>query len=259
MNRFLSFLKKINNKLDLPQTTKSKIILEMAADLNDLYNYYLGEGLSEKEAIQKAHEKIDVSDEALKQLIEIHQTGFKIFLQSLSEKVVNRWERAMMALVVFMIVVISTWIISSSQFFKQASPFVWPILCFAFITVIIALTKFYHLYIKKDHNMKTLSAGMTFIFILGGLSLFVGMFGYFFEIYLSGGYTILPAVSLFINLFTLTSTANVMTDITDSLLRSSSVGMVGLLMTIFIGLIWFILMNKIWKIEQAECEFLLAE
>ena len=47
---FVSLLKKINNKLDLPQNTKSKIILEIAADLEDLSNYYLTQGLSENEA-----------------------------------------------------------------------------------------------------------------------------------------------------------------------------------------------------------------
>jgi hypothetical protein len=98
MNRFHPFLKNINSKPDLPQTTKSSIILEISADLHDLYDFYVTQGISEEEASQKAQEKIDVSDEALKQLVTIHQTGYQKILQNLSQKTINRFEIAALAI-----------------------------------------------------------------------------------------------------------------------------------------------------------------
>ena len=57
MTRFAPLLKSINDRLDLPQPTKSRIILEIAADLEDLYQFYQNQGMNESEAAQKAEEK----------------------------------------------------------------------------------------------------------------------------------------------------------------------------------------------------------
>jgi len=45
MDNFKPILKEINSKLDLPQPTKSRIILEIAADLNDTFDTYKKQGL----------------------------------------------------------------------------------------------------------------------------------------------------------------------------------------------------------------------
>jgi hypothetical protein len=259
MNRFHPFLKKINSKLDLPQTTKSSIILEISADLHDLYDFYLTQGLSEEEASQKAQEKIDVSDEALELLVAIHQSGFQKFLQNISQKIINRVEITALVIVVLALIVLTIQVITSSPFFSQVSLFVWPILGFSFIVFIIALIKYYELYLKKDHNLKRIRNGLTPILFFGGLIIFTGIFGYLFEIYQSGGYTISPGISFFFHLFTVTDSSQTLPHFLTALIRSSTVGMISLLMTIVICHIWFFLMNKIWKIEQAEYEFLLAE
>jgi len=259
MNRFLPFLKELNKKLDLPQTAKSTIILEISADLHDLYDFYLAQGLSEEEASQKAQEKIDVSDMALTQLVTIHQTGYQKFLQNLSQKIINRAEMAALVIIFLVLMVFTTQGITSSQFFNQMSLFVWPIQGLFFIIIIIALIKFYELYLKKDHHLRTIRKGMTAILFLGGSILFVGVFGYFFEIYRFGGYTILPAVSFFFTLFTVSDSPQMLPDFITALMRSSSLGMICLLLTVLTGLLWFTLMSKIWKIEHAEYEFLLAE
>lgn len=59
MNPFNPLLKRINDKLDLSQPAKSRIVLEIAADLEDLYRIYRDRGLSEEEALHKAQEKED--------------------------------------------------------------------------------------------------------------------------------------------------------------------------------------------------------
>ena len=54
MKQFTSLLKNLNSKIDLPQPKKSRMLLEIAADLNDMYNYYLAKGLTETEAVSRA-------------------------------------------------------------------------------------------------------------------------------------------------------------------------------------------------------------
>ena len=57
MNRFISLLQRVNDKLDLPQPEKSRILLEIAADLQDMYQVYLDKGLGEEEAVKRTEEK----------------------------------------------------------------------------------------------------------------------------------------------------------------------------------------------------------
>ena len=73
MKKFTLFLKSINERLSLPQPLKSQILLEVAGDLEDVYEFYKNKGLNEQEAMQKAEEKLDLTDEALSELIRVHQ------------------------------------------------------------------------------------------------------------------------------------------------------------------------------------------
>lgn len=78
MSRFTSLLKRIDDRLKFPQPTKSRILLEIAADLEDLHLLYLERGLGEEEAAQLAEEKFDFSDKALQEFTHVHQTLFDI-------------------------------------------------------------------------------------------------------------------------------------------------------------------------------------
>ena len=72
MSRFHSVLSQTGERLHLPKATKSLILVEIAADLEDLFQHYLERGLSEEEAAAKAEEKVDMTDEALVELVQIH-------------------------------------------------------------------------------------------------------------------------------------------------------------------------------------------
>jgi hypothetical protein len=57
MSRFNVFLHRTGERLALPKATRSLILVEIASDLEDLFQHYLQEGLSEEEAAAKAEEK----------------------------------------------------------------------------------------------------------------------------------------------------------------------------------------------------------
>ena len=259
MNRFAPILKKINEKLELPQPTKSKIILEIAADLDDLFYFYRYKGMSETEAKQKAEEKVDISSKALRQLIQVHETGFRKFTNKLSEQAQSRGEQTILVLLLILIALFSMQAMVTTPFFTQASLFIWPITGLAFVSIMLSIVKYYNLYIKKDHTIKNIRKGLTAILILGGLCLYIGIVGYFIEIYASGGHTILPGGSLITIICRVVDSESEMNQITTAFIKSGSVGMVSMLATIFSALMWFVFMNKVLKIEQAESEFLMTE
>ena len=259
MNNFIPLLKTINEKLNLPQPTKSKIMLEIAADLDDLFHFYITKGLSKNEAMKRASQKFEVSDEALAQLVRIHETGFRKFIYKLTEQAQTRWERLALFIILLLIITTGVHTITLTQYFHNTSFFIWPILGIAFVAIILSLVKFYNFYIKKNHNIKKLRSGLPLILLLAGLSPFVGACGYFTEIYSTGGYTILPGITFLIEVFSPSDSGLALIPVIDSLIRSSFIAMTSLLVTILISLIWFVLMNKALRIERVESEFLLAE
>lgn len=260
MKHFTPLLKSINERLDLPQPTKSRIILEIASDLDDLYQLYLSRGLSEQEAAIKAEEKINLTDEALNELVQIHQTLFRKLMDKINAQAQSRWERVAFVLMFIFVLAISIQGIFSAQFFLQASTWIFPVLGIFLTAILISIPKFYQLYIKKDHQVSKLRTGLSLIFGLGALNLVVGITGYVMELYLAADNAL-----LFVNHLAYIITTQergshqTLTDITTWMIRSSSLIMFTLVATIVIAFIGYMLMNNIWKIERAEAAVLLED
>lgn len=258
MNRFTPLLKKINTKLDLPQPAKSRIVLEIAADLEDLFQFYRNQGLDEKAAMKKVYEKFDVTDEALMELAQIHESVFRKWMDKISERAQNRWEHFVMILILISIALLASKAILSTRFFVNISMFVLPMVGIAFFVMAKFLEKAYYLYIKKDYDIKTLRKGLLPLLVLGSGNIFLGISGYFIELLMTGENAVFTGL-LGILCLNPKMGEETTVELAEWLTKSSSMIMVCMLITIFIALILFILWNKIQKIEQAEAACLLEE
>jgi hypothetical protein len=58
MARFSSIIRDLNSRLDLPQPARSRVLLEIHADLEDLYEFYLQKGAEAAEAEKMAEERL---------------------------------------------------------------------------------------------------------------------------------------------------------------------------------------------------------
>jgi hypothetical protein len=244
MKRFTNLLRRAGERLDLPQPEKSRILLEIASDLDDSYRLYLGKGYSEGEAAKKAEEMFDVSDEALEQLVRIHESKFRKLLGRISEQAQTRWERVILVAIVLFIAGAAGRNLFSADLFRQASSFVWPLLVLSFGTLAVAVFQAYKLYIKKDHSVGRLQSGLPWLLAMAGLSLLTGFLGSLLEMYRS----------------VVMSTEHVersLVYLVDWALRCSAMMIVSLLVAIAAAVIWFVLMAKVRRIEVAEAAWLL--
>jgi hypothetical protein len=246
MSRFAERLREISEKLDLPQPEKSHIRLEIASDLDDMYRFFREEGLGEEAAAKRAEERLDLSDEALRELVEIHESGMRKLLDRISEQARSRWERVLLAMAVIVIAAYSGRQILSAQLYTQASRFVWPILLFALAALVITIWQIYKLYIKKDHDIRTLGVGLPWLIAAGASSLLTGLLGMMYEFHRSVRMAVAEADRSLVFLV-------------ECALRCSAMMMVGLVTAIAIGIVWFILMNKVRSIEIAEAAWLIEE
>ncbi|HER43309.1 MAG TPA: hypothetical protein ENO08_02470 [Candidatus Eisenbacteria bacterium] len=244
MNRFSGLLRKISDGLDLPQPDKSRILLEIASDLDDMYRFFREKGLGEEEAASRAEERLDLSNEALLELVEIHESGMRKLLGRISEQARTRWERVLLAMAVIVVAAYTGRQVFSVDLYQRAGRFVWPILLFALAALVIAIWQIYKLYIKKDHDIRTLGVGLPWLIAPGAASILTGLIGMFYEFHRSirmaaegaGGSPVF---------------------FVECALRCSAMMMVGLVTAIAIGIVWFILMNKVRSIEMAEAAWLI--
>ncbi|MBD3288774.1 hypothetical protein GF337_08235 [candidate division KSB1 bacterium] len=258
MRRFAQLLIRINEKLDLPQPQKSKILLEIAADMDELFNIYLKRGESEADAMVKIEEKFSMDDETINELIALHDSGFRKFLDRLSMQAQTRWERLVLLVSFLMISFACMRAATTTDFLSTASKFIYPIMAIGSISGVLAIRKFYHLYLKKEHELRTLRKGLIPFLVLAGLSLFTAIFGYFVELALTEDKFLWYGQYLF---FTITPRVfDVYGGIIyfiQWMMKTSAMIITGIFVAIVSAMFWHIFQNKVSKIEVAETSILL--
>jgi len=244
MSRFVEILHQTSERLTLPQPARSRVLLEIAADMDDLFVAYRERGLGEDEAREKTLEDMDLSDEALSQLAQVHAGPVRLVLDRLSSRTLQIWERALLILVVVSAFVAGDWLFSSDRLFRDAGIFAWPVLVVALAALVLSIVKFYQLFLKQDHSIRALHGSLDLILGLSVFLLFLGFAGGWVEVWrLKQAAAVEPLpVVVFMLRWAMVATA----------LLQLSLGL-----GILNALVWFGLAGKVSHIERHEAEVLL--
>jgi hypothetical protein len=149
LTNFAAVLGDLQRRLALPQPARSRVLLEIADDMEGLYQYYLDSGLDEKAAHETVLREIQLTPEALAELIDVHTSAYNRFLDGLSERGRALWERGL--LVILSVFVLSTIAaaMGAGAVFGRANIFVWPALGLLAVGLILGLERAYALYVRK--------------------------------------------------------------------------------------------------------------
>ena len=260
MARFSSIIRDLDSRLDLPQPARSRILLEIYADLEDLFEFYREKGAGEAEAEKRAVDQLGLTDEIIEELVHIHTAPVRRWLDKLLGQTQTVWETTTLVTLLVVMAAISSNIFITTRFHQNTSIFVLPVFGIAFYAIAKALEKFYMLFVKRDHRMDRLRQGMPTLMFMGGINLVLGIAGYFLEMYYRGGDTMLMETYFFLLLPSGAPGHELrLSQITDSLMRGSSLMMFALLVTMLTAVIWYLLENKITRIELAEASLLFDE
>jgi hypothetical protein len=233
MSRFNTFLHRTGERLALPKATRSLILVEIASDLEDLFQHYLAQGLSDEDAAAKAEEKVDMSDEALAELVRIHSEA-----RGWSDRIVRRtqplWERVAMDLVVLFFIA-SLALGAGFNIFRHFNDFVWPILG---IFVVLCAVFVVQMVRFSDHSSpRRLRESLTTPLFLGAASLVVGFAGTGIDLYrtlVRMAFNPRHAAPLFAKV----------------VLESTATLAVALLVALAAGIAWFYLAGRIARLED---------
>jgi hypothetical protein len=246
MKLFIDILKDINNRLDLPQPARSRVLLEISADLEDMYRHFRERGETAEESRRLALDHCDLSDTALRELVSIHTSAWRRFLDRFSDQAQTRWERIFLSLLLVFVAAAAGRLVFSVDIFLTAGAWVWPVLIVTGATLVASAIKYYMIFIKKDHNTRRLRAGLPVVLYAAGVNLVLGVYGQWFGLYRA---TVRATEDLDAFWFLAVSW----------LLQSASLLAVSFLTALLPALFWFFLTNRIARIEQAESSALLAE
>jgi len=229
MTRFNDALTRIAGALAIPQPARSRVLLEIAADMEDMYQACVSEG---------------PSDEALQDLVAVHSTAVKRVLDGLSEQARSRWERGLLAVLVVFAVVVGGQSLIGGRLLSGMSFFAWPILVLAAIGFLIGATRVYCLFIKKDHDARRLRSGLSPILAIAIVELLLGFGGAWVGLFLAVTRMLDDMESSGIYLF-------------DWMLKSSATLCFSMIVAMLLALTWMVLVARVAAIEQSEAALLL--
>ncbi len=248
-HRFAGELRSIAARLDLPQPTRSRVLLEIAADLEDAYSHHRDRGLADAAARRTALDRFELSDDALQELVTLHAPRLRRLLDGLSQRGRDRVERAALGLLLLFVMALSGWRLSGGELLAHLGASAVPAAAVTLAALGVAGAKAWHLWLTGHHELRSLRRGIGEVLVAGIAGLALGMMGLSFELYRTFGALLeaMPATPVEATPLLL-----------GGLRRVFATASVTLLAALLCCLLWWLLARKVAQIEIAETEYLMS-
>jgi hypothetical protein len=244
MSRFNQALLAADARLSVPEPARSRILLEIAADMEDLYEEYLGRGTSEAEAEAAVMDHFDLSDEALRELVRVHDTPLQRSLEKVSGNVRGPWSQLLMAVLALLVTVGSGNLLFRMRLYGDASNLVWIVVPILILGLILAGGKTRSLYRAGPTWSPSLGHGLSRLLGLAVVILVVTGAGLWVELYLSA-------------LRIRSAPAETMIHLLGWLYMASATLVVALSSALVLGFLWFFLQARVRQHELSAAATLL--
>jgi hypothetical protein len=245
MTDFADVLLPLSDRLPLPQPVRSRVLLEIAADLQDLYKHYRDTGMSQAEARSKAIEACDLSEQALAELVDVHSSTFRKLLDRLSAQAQTRWERVLLALVAASVTVATLNVLLGEPLIADAGWMVWPSLLCAASALVLGSSIFYQIFIKQGRAPLRARRRVDAVAVLAIAQCLLGFLATYMGLYLAAWRMVGDARNAFLYVF-------------NWLLSGAAVLSASLSGALLTAVIWFVLARRVAVIADAEAMQLLA-
>jgi hypothetical protein len=184
MSHFTKVLSDLDARLTVPEPARSRVLLEIAADMEDLHREYLERGLQNGEAEREVVEHFDLSDEVLKDLVRLHDTTLQRSLEGLSGQVRGTWSRLLLMVLGLFVVVTCGSLLFSGRLYSDASALVWILMPILGSGMVIAGSQARRLYGGRVVWSPGLRSGLGRLLGLSALIMVVAAAGLWVELYL---------------------------------------------------------------------------
>ena len=220
----------------------------MAADLEDVFEYYRAAGMGDDEAARRAEEKVIGSGGMLHRLAEMHRAPFVDWPRSGAGRLGSRGDIALLCLGVAPVLVGAALIALPQILGNAASPFFWLVAASGAGILGIAAVRIRKLFFEPDASWKDLRKGLAPLLLLAAVAPAAGLLALAKSLH-----------ALSILHVSGTSDAALHLTMWDSLARDGALLAMGLLLGVAGALVWFVLANRAATLEEVEVAELLGE
>lgn len=246
MNEFGSVLRSLSDRLDLPQPARSRVLIEVAADLADLETVYIERGSTPAQAREQALERLDLSDEAIRELVRVHGSPLRRGLDRLGERGRRRWERLALGALLGFLLAGTRALLPSQGLLADTGRGLLIIAIVAIPGILLAVSKAYALWGRDEYDPLRLRRGLDVILVLGGLTVATGL------------------TLCWFGLRRVAEAAAASPDLAakyfvDWLTTGSATVVVSFQAAILLGILWLVLAGRTAQVERGEAEMLLVE
>lgn len=125
MTRFAHVLLKAEHTLRAPEPQRTRVLQELAQDLDDLFGELRAGGLTEAEAVRRAESLLAPSPAAIDSLGRVHAPLYVRLAERYSPGSAHVVERALLSIIVVLALLFATWGLVSTSAFASPSPALW--------------------------------------------------------------------------------------------------------------------------------------
>jgi hypothetical protein len=187
VSRFDHVLRRAERRLSAREPDRSRILQEMAQDLEDLYGAYRERGLGEAESLRRAEAALGASAEVVDELGGLHAGMYERLFRRFSARRRHRVERVLLTALTLLAVAGGIFALAASPVLTSASPFLWPLLFIAAVSGWTAVARALALFTGPHRPGWSPRSGLGALPALAALSLAVGALGATLELWDSAG------------------------------------------------------------------------
>ena len=238
-------LLQIDARLDLPQPARSRVILEIAADLEDTSRMLMERGHSAEEAREQAVLRFEPRGDALSEITAVHAAGLQRFLGRFSGTARRRWERALLVLVFLFLLLGTRVLLPTPDLFANAGPGLLAVVPVTVGALLLSAFKLHDAYLRSRQDSRRMRRGLDWILGLAGVEVFVGLSAFWLGLYgVAVRSTDDPATSM-LYLF-------------EWLVEGTATTILALQAAVLLSLLWYLLSRRTETVARFEAETLMA-
>ena len=246
MTRFANVVEQNRERLQIPEPARTRILLEIASDLEDSYQHYLEQGCDQEEATRRAEETFGTSEESVHLLERVYRAGVGGVGERFTQQIGTLWAKFLMVALLAFEILLAFRILSDRTFFVYPSPFLWPIAVLALAAFLFTIWKLVQIFSRPSADWRRLRTGLGIPLFFAGAALAVTALGFLFH------------MQRFFRLNWERAPETLFMNFAGWMATISSMMTIGLLTATLAGLLWFVLSWLVARSEAREIEGLLG-
>jgi hypothetical protein len=136
MSRFAPALREMARQLDVPASARAGLLLEMASDLDAVFEHHVGAGATEAEAQRRAEAAVLGSEEVVSRLGRLHRSEWRGWPEAIGGRLLRGSDLVLLGLGVVPVLLLSG-SAAARALALGADPLVWPLLALGGAIVVL--------------------------------------------------------------------------------------------------------------------------